>query len=139
MLTIRNAIKEDAPAIQNLLEQLGYESELANLELSLSAQSADSEVFVALDGQRPVGFISLIYFDYFPLQESVCRITAITVDEKARGTGVGTKLIDFAANKALEKACVQLEVTTSLAREKTQRYYAYLGFEKASFRYVKSL
>ena len=71
----------------------------------------------------------LLYFFYFPLQKSLCRITAIVVDESVRNVGVGKKLINFAATQAQTRSCAQLEVTTSLARNATQAYYESIGFK----------
>ena len=52
---------------------------------------------------------------------------------------MGTQLIDFAKDKASERGCRQLEVTTSMRREQTQAYYESIGFEKTSFRYIQNL
>ncbi|MDP2523825.1 GNAT family N-acetyltransferase [Neptunomonas phycophila] len=86
-----------------------------------------------------IGFMSLIYFFYFPLQKQNCRITSLVVDEYARGNGVGKRLIDHALEKAKSLSCAQLEVTTSLTREATQAYYERSGFIKSSFRYYLDL
>lgn len=136
---IRKAKIEDVSTIQDLLKQLGYESCSSELEKSLSQNSADHDVYVAVTKHQTVALISLIYFYYFPLQNYICRITAIAVDEPFRGTGVGTMLIKFAQEKALNRSCAQLEVTTSLLREKTQKYYETIGFTKSSFRYFKNI
>ncbi|WP_394165514.1 GNAT family N-acetyltransferase [Neptunomonas phycophila] len=86
-----------------------------------------------------IGFMSLIYFFYFPLQKQNCRITSLVVDGYARGTGVGKRLIDHALEKAKSLSCAQLEVTTSLTREATKAYYERSGFIKSSFRYYLDL
>ena len=60
----------------------------------------------------------------------ICRITAIVVDESARGCGVGTDLVEFPKAHASSRSCKQIEVTTSLLREKTQKYYEIINFTK---------
>jgi len=139
MIDILKAKPIHVNSIKSLLKQLSYESEESQLISALSMQDQNSEVFVAVDKSKVVGLMSLIYFHYFPIQKSLCRITAIVVDENLRNTGIGKKLINFAFNQAQGKACAQLEVTTSLARTATQAYYEQLGFTKASYRYYLNI
>lgn len=135
MCDIFKAKSEDVFAIKNLLSQLGYETEQDELQLAIALPQEQSDAFVAILGSEVIGFMSVIYFFYFPLQKKVCRITSIVINESHRGTGVGKQLIEFCELKAMENCCVQLEVTTSLLREKTQKYYEYLGFNRSSYRY----
>ncbi|NVK55311.1 MAG: GNAT family N-acetyltransferase [Alteromonadaceae bacterium] len=135
MVEILKAEPAHAHEVKDLLKQLGYESQESQLLSVLSQVDANSEVFIAKKGSRVIALMSLIYFFYFPTQKSLCRITAIVVNENMRNTGVGKKLIQFAATQAASKSCAQLEVTTSLARKATQAYYERMGFKKASYRY----
>ena len=139
MCEILPAKLHDTLAIATLLKQLGYESDEQSIGCAISLPEKESAVFIAKVDNQVVGFMSLIYFYYFPIQKYVCRITAIVVDESSRGTGVGKKLIELAKSKANENACIQLEVTTSLLRVQTQKYYESLGFKKASYRYILPL
>ena len=135
MVEILKAEPIHSREIKGLLKQLGYESQELELISALTQQDRSSEVFVAKKGNQLIALMSLIYFYYFPLQKSLCRITAIVVDKNVRNAGVGKKLINFAATRAQTKSCTQLEVTTSLARKATQAYYERNGFKKASYRY----
>lgn len=135
MVDILKAEPIHAHEVKDLLKQLGYESIELELISALSQQEHNSEVFIAKKGNQVIALMSLIYFFYFPLQKSLCRITAIVVDESVRNVGVGKKLINFAATQAQTRSCAQLEVTTSLARKATQAYYERSGFKKASYRY----
>ncbi|WP_258405248.1 GNAT family N-acetyltransferase [Shewanella mesophila] len=135
MVDILKASSLHAPSIQILLHQLGYQCNTAEIVSAIDSSDANSGLFVAISHGNVVGFMSLIYFFYFPLQRRNCRITAIVVDEYARGNGIGKKLINHALAKARSLSCAQLEVTTSLVREATQAYYERTGFIKSSFRY----
>jgi N-acetylglutamate synthase-like GNAT family acetyltransferase len=135
MVDIVKAESVHVHSVKRLLKQLGYESQGSGLVSALSLQEPNSDVFVAVSESKVIALMSLIYFYYFPIQKPVCRITAIVVDESVRNTGVGKKLIHFAAAQAKNKSCAQLEITTSLARKATQEYYEYMGFTKASYRY----
>lgn len=139
MVEIIKAEPTHAHEIKGLLQQLGYESQELELISALSQQDDCSEVFIVKKGNQVIAFMSLIYFFYFPIQKSLCRITAIVVDENLRNAGVGKKLINFAATQAKAKSCAQLEVTTSLARKATQAYYERIGFKKASYRYYSDI
>lgn len=135
MVDIIKAQPAHVHSIRRLLQQLGYDSQTTELVSPLSVHDPHSEVFVAISQSNVIALMSLIYFHYFPTQQSLCRITAIVVDKNLRNCGIGKKLIEFAANQAQAHSCAQLEVTTSLARESTQACYEHMGFTKASYRY----
>ncbi|ALT00249.1 hypothetical protein AT746_00395 [Lacimicrobium alkaliphilum] len=136
---IKKADPSHAKEVFTLLLQLGYESTLDNLKDVLAQTDRSDEIYIAQINDKVVGLMSVIYFDYFPSQERICRITAIVVDQNARGTGVGSQLIDFAKSLSKQRLCSKLEVTTSLARQATQQYYENIGFTKTSYRYAQEI
>ncbi|ABK47893.1 MULTISPECIES: GNAT family N-acetyltransferase [Shewanella] len=138
-ISIRQAQIADLNAMANLLLQLGYSASEAQLQQYLDDPKRSDEIYLAESEGVVVGLISLIFFDYFPSQQQICRITALVVAEASRGLGVGTQLIDLAKGRASELGCRQLEVTTSMRREQTQAYYEAIGFEKTSFRYIQAI
>jgi N-acetylglutamate synthase-like GNAT family acetyltransferase len=138
-IKIRQANKDDIKRIVKLLGQLGYESSAASLSIMLEDSVASQSVIVATKDDYVVGLMSLMFFDYFPTAQKYCRITAIVVDDRVVGRGIGSKLIKYAKLKAMRLSCNVLEVTTSLKRLKTQAYYEKIGFKKASFKYVLQL
>ena len=139
-LEIRAAQIGDANVISSLLAQLGYDTEPSKIEVLVSmAASGNNKVCVGVLSGQVIAVMSVIFFNYFPSAEKLCRITSIVVDETARGSGVGSKLIDFAKSMALAEKCSILEVTTSLRREQTQAYYESIGFQKTSYKYVQKL
>ncbi len=139
-LEIRQAESIDVHAIADLLDQLGYDTAEAKIENFLSVSSAaDSSVSVCVLKRRVIAVMSVIYFNYFPSAEKICRITSIVVDRQSRGLGVGSKLIDYAKENAIAGNCDVLELTTSLRREKAQRYYEKIGFQKTSYKYILRL
>lgn len=138
-IQIRPAQLTDLNPIASLLLQLGYSATEAQLQQYLNNPNRTDEIYLAESNGVVVGLISLIFFDYFPSQQQICRITALVVTEASRGLGVGTQLIDFAKDRASKRGCCQLEVTTSMRREKTQAYYESIGFEKTSFRYIQAI
>lgn len=140
MLLVRAAQKDDAEIISSLLVQLGYDTEPSKIEVLISmAASGSNKIFVGVLNGKVIAVMSVIFFNYFPSAEKLCRITSIVVDRASRGTGIGSKLIDYAKSVALAEKCSVLEVTTSLRREKTQAFYESIGFKKTSYKYVQRL
>lgn len=139
-IKIRKAKESDSIFISSLLSQLGYELSISKIEQMISSFSDDMDlIYVATLKEEVLSVMSLIFFNYFPISEKICRITSIVVDDKVRGLGLGSKLIEHAKTIALENACTILEVTTSLKRDKTQAYYKSIGFNKTSYKYVLNL
>ncbi len=139
-LEIRPSRIDDTYPIADLLHQLGYETEPRELEaLILKSLDGDGLVCVGIRDGTVVAVMSLIFFDYFPSGEKLCRITSMVVDEKVRGLGVGTKMVEHAKSRASAAGCSRLEVTTSLEREQARRFYESSGFRKSSYRYVQVL
>ncbi|MEH6650896.1 MAG: GNAT family N-acetyltransferase [Motiliproteus sp.] len=136
---IVKARKRDASAISNLLVQLGYETAPSKIETLLSKPSGGDPIYLGIVNGNIVAVMSLIFFDYFPSAEKLCRITSLVVDQGVRGTGIGSTLIDHAKSIALAENCTALELTTSFRRERTQAYYEKIGFQKTSYKYVLKL
>lgn len=135
--TIRKPVSSDLDCISSLLNQLGYNPQIDQVRELINSNSG--EVYIAEASGIVIGVMSLIYFDYFPTTQKICRITAIVVDESQRSQGIGSKLIEFAEFESKKRKCVGLEITTSIKRHETHAYYEKLGFEKTSYRYYKSL
>lgn len=136
---IKKAEPSHASEALNLLSQLGYETTLEDLKRVLAQTDRSDEIYIAKISDKVVGLMSVIYFDYFPSQEKICRITAIVVAQNTRGAGVGSQLIDFAKDLSKKRLCSKLEVTTSLVRQATQQYYEKIGFTKTSYRYAQEI
>jgi GNAT superfamily N-acetyltransferase len=136
---IRPAKTEDSEALCNLLHQLGYTSELNQVEqIFTSNQNSDSYIYVYELPEKIVGFISIIRFFYLPKMQFVTRITAICVDEQYRGMGIGSQLVDFAENLAASFGDILVEITCSLEREQTYQFYLQQGYSKHSYKFIKN-
>ncbi|WP_245921348.1 GNAT family N-acetyltransferase [Bowmanella denitrificans] len=139
MYSFEVASKKHNSSVQRLLLQLGYSSVEEDIIKFLELQNSNSEVLVIIFDSQVVGLISLVYYDYFPLQRKICRITSVVIEESFRGKGIGRKVMDLACERARDNDCHKLEVTTSLARKKTHKFYESFGFKKSSFRYAIDL
>jgi GNAT superfamily N-acetyltransferase len=141
MSTIRQAKAEDVNVVCKLLGQLGYASELTQVEQVLTDNNRNSDfgVYVCEYSNKVVGFISIIRFFYFPTMRYVTRITALCVDEQHRDLGIGGQLLNFAEEFAASFGDSSIEVTCSMQREQTHRFYLQNGYAKHSYKFVKHL
>jgi GNAT superfamily N-acetyltransferase len=141
MSTIRPATLEDSQALCTLLRQLGYDSERPQMKQALtdSREHNGSNVYVYELSNQLVGFISIIRFFYFPTLKKATRITAICVDEQHRNCGIGSELLSFVESLAANYGDASIEVTCSIHREQTHRFYVQQGYSQHSCRFVKHL
>jgi GNAT superfamily N-acetyltransferase len=66
-------------------------------------------------------------------------MTAVVVDESARGQGIGRLLVAAAEEYFTERGCAMVEVTSNKKRLDAHRFYEQLGYTGTSFRFAKSL
>jgi GNAT superfamily N-acetyltransferase len=138
-VTIRQATYSDAPAIKNLLIQLGYPQltvDQTNQKISTYAQENYALLVIEAE-QHVAGFISLHWFDIFHSSGKIGRMSAFCVDEKHRGQGIGKALLKAAENYLISKGCNKLEVTSNEKRIRTHKFYADCGYIEDSRRFVK--
>jgi ribosomal protein S18 acetylase RimI-like enzyme len=136
---IRQATYSDAPAIKNLLIQLGYPQmtvDETNQKISTYSQENYALLVIEVD-QQVAGFISLHVFDIFHSPGKIGRMSAFCVDEKQRGKGVGKMLLRAAEDYLISKGCSKLEVTSNERRIRTHKFYADCGYIEDSRRFVK--
>ncbi|MFH5834123.1 GNAT family N-acetyltransferase [Halalkalibaculum sp. DA384] len=93
------------------------------IENSLSKKIAD-RVFVCKKENEIVGFVTL------RLRNKKSVIGLIAVDEKYRGVGIGSKLLDTAKIFAEKEKCKYLEVATQLQNKPACNFYLNNGFFK---------
>jgi len=141
-LRIRPAVAADAPAIAELLDQLGYPASADDVVARLDrlASSPTDRVLVAEQGEAGVaGVLALHWMAALHQSGDVAKIMALVVDEHRRGARVGERLVHEAATLARAHGCATLMVTTHLRRERAHRFYERLGFAFTGRRYVLAL
>ena len=142
-LSIRSALAADAPALASLLGELGYpasaEQVAVRAQRLLGRDGAPStdQVFVATRDREVLGLIALHRFTGLHADADVALITALVVAERARGLGVGRRLVDRAVEAAREWGCGRLMVTTHIRRADAHAFYERIGFELTGRRYAR--
>jgi GNAT superfamily N-acetyltransferase len=144
-VAIRSATRADAPALAPLLDELGYPVEVAMLEGRMARMLArDDEIILIAERHESgsptaLGLLALHVFPVLAYSEDLALIMALVVSERARGLGVGRRLVSSAESLARERGASRLMVTTHVRRADAHAFYERLGFDFTGRRYVKSL
>ncbi len=116
-------------SIQRLLRQLSPSGAgLSRDELAQIVSAPCCTLFMARDRKRDetVGTLSLLVLH--TLTGTKARIEDVVVDEKARGQGIGTALIQRALAHAAGMTAQHVDLSSRPARATANRLYQRLGF-----------
>jgi GNAT superfamily N-acetyltransferase len=140
-IVVREASPNDSPALAPLLGELGYPVDAPTLEGRMTRLGGreDQRVLMAEDDVGAVGLLALHVFPLLAYDRDVGMIMALVVTARARGTGVGRRLIDRAEAVAKSLGASRLLVTTHNRRADAHAFYERLGFEFTGRRYVRAI
>ncbi|MFI9812928.1 GNAT family N-acetyltransferase [Saccharothrix variisporea] len=137
-MIIRLATAEDVPAIVALLadDELGAQRETPHdLEpyrtafAVLDASPHDELVVAEVDGE----VVGTLQFRVLPglAQRGMVRgqVEAVRVASRLRGQGLGEQLMKWVVERARDKGCSVVQLTSDRKREAAHRFYARLGFQ----------
>jgi ribosomal protein S18 acetylase RimI-like enzyme len=90
----------------------------------------NNELIVAeLDGSI-VGTFQLTFTPSLSFQGGKrCTVESVRVDSSLRGQGIGREMMLWAIERAKEKGCASMQLTTHKERENAHRFYERLGFK----------
>ena len=138
-LNFRTAKIEDLPEIVRMLADdfLGsqrerYETPLPESYLKAFKEietSPNNEIVVAeIDGEV-IGTMQLTYIPNVAFQGGKrMLIESVRVEKNYRGKGIGKTFMGFAIDRAKEKDCLFIQLTTNSDRTDAHRFYENLGF-----------
>src|SRR5262245_59314253 len=144
-MRIRLAQTADATAVNALLHQLGYpQDDTATTATRIQAWRHDpaSAAYVADADGNLAGLVAVHICPFFERTGSWARIVALVVSERARGQGVGGRLVAAAESFATGWGCVRMEVTSSDRRHDAHEFYrrrGYLDQTGGSSRFLRDL
>jgi N-acetylglutamate synthase-like GNAT family acetyltransferase len=140
-MSIRPARKADAPAIENLLQQLGYSGTGGFLvqKLERMLDDPDERVFVyEVDGDA-VALVSLHFIPQLALAGDFARISYFAVDDRFHSKGIGHQMEEYIVSLARERHCDRIEVHCHWQRGDAHRFYFRQGYEEAPKYLIKRL
>jgi len=128
---IRRARAGDASGIAALCGQLGYPVSAREMTARLKQvlRQKNGACFVAEARGRDV--IGWVHVSFRPLLEVDRRaeIDGIIVDENARSTGVGARLLTEAEKWAKRMGCKGVSLRSNIIRDKAHEFYIRQGYE----------
>ncbi len=139
-LTFQSASKEDIPQLVSLLadDHLGAQRE--DVSLPLNAQYLDAfdnilkdpnnDLIIVMNDQQIAGMMQLTFIPYLThIGSWRCLIEGVRIAKDFRGEGLGESMINWAIEKAKEKCCHIVQLTSDKLRPDAIRFYQKLGFE----------
>ncbi|MET7484957.1 GNAT family N-acetyltransferase [Streptomyces sp. NPDC005538] len=136
-LEIRAAITEDIPAIVDMLadDPLGSQREspddLTPYLAALERLTADpnQHLVVAVREGRVVGTLQLTVIPGLSRKGAARSIIeAVRIHADERGSGLGTRLIEWAIAESRRQDCQLVQLTSDVTRTDAHRFYERLGF-----------
>lgn len=138
-LSIRRATRADLPAIVHLLadDSLGAAREAdveplpAGYDTAFEAIDRDpnQELVVAEVDGRAIGVLQLTFIPYLTYQGSWrALIEGVRVAADRRSGGVGRQLIEWCIERARQRGCRMVQLTSDKSRTGAIRFYQGLGF-----------
>ncbi|MEV7883725.1 N-acetyltransferase family protein [Streptomyces sp. NPDC002817] len=137
-LEIRAAVAADVPAIVAMLadDPLGAQREspddLAPYLTALERLVADpnQHLVVAVREDRVVGTLQLTIIPGLSRRGSTRSIIeGVRIHADERGSGLGTRLIEWAVDESRRQNCQLVQLTSDATRTDAHRFYERLGFE----------
>jgi N-acetylglutamate synthase-like GNAT family acetyltransferase len=138
---VREATVVDSPLLAPLLDELGYPATAAQTAPRMRRMLArdDQKILIAENASGALGVLALHVFPSLTYDRDIALIMALVITEKARGLGVGRKLVDRAEVMAKSLGASRLMVTTHNRRADAHVFYERLGFEFTGRRYVRPI
>jgi len=140
---IRKCTSHDFDSIFQLLQQLFPNKELHASGLQMifleKIKSKNESFFCAEAEGRVIGFCSLGIVCSFWREGYVASINELVVDQFYRGQGVGSALVERAAEYAKENGCISLVMDSALHRERAHEFLLKSGFEKRAYQFSKNI
>jgi GNAT superfamily N-acetyltransferase len=136
-IQIRRGGREDVESIVRMLadDQVGSARESAvDLDPYLKAfEDIDADpnqlLMVAVDGGAAVGTLQLTIIPGLARRGALRgQVEAVRVRSDQRGTGLGTRLMDWAIEESRRRGCALVQLTSDSSRVDAHRFYEGLGF-----------
>lgn len=85
-------------------------------------------IIFAKDGERAVGMVNILFAISTALGERVAILEDMIVSARARGAGIGSRLLEQAIAAARDAGCKRITLLTDRTNDSAQCFYARHGF-----------
>jgi len=138
----RPATRTDLPAIVRMLaeDELGARRERFETPLpqayytAFEAIDADpnQELIVTELNGEVVGTLQLMYLPSLSYRGGTrAQVESVRVLERLRGQGIGARMMEWAIERARQRGCQLMQLTSHKSRADAHRFYERLGFTKS--------
>ncbi|MEU6927995.1 GNAT family N-acetyltransferase [Streptomyces sp. NPDC046374] len=147
-LEIRPAEQDDLPAIVAMLadDPLGAKRESPDdltpytAAFARLAQDPNQRLVVAVRGDKVVGTLQLTLIPGLSRKGTTrSLIEGVRIHADERGSGLGTRLIEWAVEESRAQGCRLVQLTSDVTRTDAHRFYERLGFEASHVGFKLSL
>jgi ribosomal protein S18 acetylase RimI-like enzyme len=139
-LNFRDARKSDLTLLVDMLadDELGAQREDSSKPLNQayllafsSIESDPNNQLVVVEGDdKLVGMLQLTFIPYLSHRGSWrCLIESVRIQSQFRGMGLGTELFEWAIERARQKGCRVVQLTSDKKRPGAIRFYENFGFQ----------
>lgn len=134
---IRKFTQKDVPVINDLIKTYlnistdyhAYDSEKTIDALNTVVKEENNLYVIINDEDIPLGYINFHILNFPLISGKELYISELMVDEHERSKNLGTKLINFAIDKAKELNCERIMLNNSMESISYKRnFYKNLGF-----------
>ena len=144
LLTVlyRSATRKDVPAIVHMLadDELGAQREQLETPLPQSYYTAfeaiesdpNQELIVAeLDGEV-IGTLQMMFLPSISYQgRTRAQVESVRIVRQLRGQGIGADMMKWAIERARQRGCHMMQLTSHKSRTDAHRFYEKLGFTQS--------
>lgn len=131
-MIVRDANKNDAHQLIQLLKQLSYDMDLITMKARIEAfQKEDQNLLVLEQDNNLLAVIAFGCYEQLRLPGCCCHIDALIVHHDHRKKGLGKKLVALAEQYAIEQGAHTVELISANHRKATgtHAFYDALGYK----------
>ena len=143
MIQIRPCSNEDFEGVLAVLRQLWPDKHIDTAMLRVVYERALGSPLqhhvCALDDAQIVGMGSLSINNNLWREGYLGYVEELIVDERFRGRGIGTQLLEHLIGVARAQGCRCVELDAAFHRKEAHRFYEHMGFQSRAYVFSKPL
>ncbi len=138
---IRSATQDDSQELARLFTELGHPTTSTQILTHWPAwsQYGSQALVAAQDDGQLLGVLALHSMIVLHRPKPIGRVSALVVDARLRGSGIGRALMAAAETILKEAGCGLIEITSHNRLVDAHAFYEHLAYDRTSIRLVKNL